>query len=352
MSCDLSDVDELSAFDTRAVLRLDRESFCFDCMSSVPDRSKSTRCDLCGSVLCDESCALAHSIWCSSHSKVLGNLFDAHLCRYYAVHEAHTRGLKTGDLKKHSKTGFPPVTMTALEKKFSSWCENTVCIDVECLFFALANYRFPIDRYLCDHAHLFWHVNMLFDKPDASRPRELANYGVPYPTTVIIDQPGPLGRRVGWYEYDIREALSVDIATPMANVAYLIRLTDCSGRKKNRGHSLILRICGLKAFLVQAYVKLYTFDEWCDWSQPLRCLSTKHCTAKASGAFLPQVDEQPKFRGIMTAKQLSVFGDTLHALMNGEQRDECWRNITGVHEKNILETRVSLMRMNLLAPKI
>lgn len=349
---------DVSAFDCRTFLSTSL-SVCIECEGRVVNHQL---CDVCQCALCDESCALAHSLWCSSHSRVLGNLFDAHMRRYCAVDDFFRNDVNEAAMERFQKNGgFKPVTMTAEQLRQSQWTENTVCIDIECLFFALANHRFPNDRFICDSANLLWHSNSAACGNPLNKPM-LADgtnipVGTPHECTYVMYRPSEKhleGRQITLYKFDIRALISADLHIPGINVAYLIMLADCTATKKfKNSHLLMLRLCGKTAFLVQAYVGMYTFAEWCEWSQPLVPDRRRQTRMKAKFIIKPLgVDAQPKFRGLLSSAQVLEFVETLLKLVGGIDRDECWRHITGIREPRVPQIRIATMRLNLTAPKI
>lgn len=327
---------------------------CGECYTTIATDAQRLSCDMCACELCDELCMLLHSLWCSSRSKVLGNLFDRHLCRYYAVHEfvieeGLTREEVAKEVAKVRVNGeFAPVVMTPFELKYSAWEENTVCIDVECLFFALANHRFPDSRAACDDVNLSWHCNSKLRPIDARRDARLAAVGMPFPCTILLNG----ARERILRPLDMRKVVKIDAKSPSTNAAYLFLLADCSDSRRLHDHTMMLRICGKTSFLVQAYASQYTFHEWCDWKQPLICNSQKYHNAKRSGETILAVDPQPKFRGLLAVDQVVAFIDELMAIVDGSNRVDHWRQITGVHETEIPTIRVVAMRIDLTAPAI
>ena len=327
------------------------KSVCVECNhtpSGEAAEAKKLQCAACQCMLCGESCESKHTSWCTTQSAVLAKLFDGNIGHYYGFLDSFRANVQPGQLffMNSFLSSIAPAYLTDTERTASSWAYNRVCVDVECLFFALVAARFPGNREKRYQSQFYWHVNVT-KTPLAGLPDVI---GTPYPITVVTEGGTESARRVGWYKFDLRGQIAIDLQQETANVAYLLQLADQEPPKgAARDHLFVIRVVGRRAYVVQSYARHYTFAQWCDWEQPLQASPGRRSAAVRHIPRYP-VDAQPPFRGVLDENTTNRLAGTLVSLIEAKtqaDRNKHWRSITGVADTSAPAIRIGMMRFDL-----
>lgn len=342
-----------------------RTAVCVECHTLKADeRDMKMYCDLCCGSLCCEHCMLEHAVWCTSSSGALANLFDTNLCDYYGFHEHFTKYVKytTSFNRDTILATLTPAPMTARELLVSNWQNNTVCIDIECFFFALLRRRFPMSQEARKEAQFHWYLNIVCCNRWGIA--GLDGFGTPYPINIVTPTDAVGKKRFSCHEYFLEKQLRIDSGLRTANIAYLFYFSDRRPDVRSfESHYMLLRLCGSRFFLLQAYAQHYTFAQWCDWEHPLvhdPRVQRAHRASTSSGAHSgaktqPVLEPRPKFCGIMDGHAAVEFAITLCKIVecadDGEQLAR-WRAITGVVCDSLPPMRIAAMRVDLHSRQI